>query len=276
MALDKRIIRVGISINDTMHYYESKDGFKLDAFGAKYADPTESTCEVHITGAASSTRDFILTETSPFLPDRKPVFCLIEAGRESTGYFKLFEGSIVKSRPTAPPESKIVLTVKNGFAINSDMYSLALPGNASLSTIANRVAFEIKKELFFNATDKQINNFGYTGGGMGLVRRLSEAGGVMAYLDDNALIVHNKDNGLDARFRVLDKDSGMIGVPELTDVGCTVKYLVDGESILGGYIRIESTVNKAATGNYRIGQLDFGVSSHGNDFFYEAKGIRLK
>lgn len=276
MSLDKRIIRVGVSIGDVMHYYDSRDGFRIDAFGAKYADPTESTCEVHITGAASSTRDFILTETSPFVTGRRPVFCVVEAGRESIGYFKLFEGHITKSRPTAPPESKIILTVNNGFSINSDMYSLVMPGNVALSTIADRIAHEIKKDLFFRAVDKQINNFGYTGGGMGLVRRLSEMGDVMAYLDDSALIVHNKDNGLDERFRVLDKDSGMIGVPELTDVGCTVKYLVDGESILGGYIRIESQVNKAATGNYRIGQLDFGVSSHGNDFFYEAKGVRLR
>lgn len=273
--MDKRLLRVGVSIHGVIKYYDSADGMRIYARGLKAANALESSADVTITGLNKETRDYLITETSPFLDNREPVFCILEAGRESSGLFKLFEGYVSTIRVGLPPDLDVTLTINSGYLINTEVKSFSVPGDAPLKTIAQRVASEIGKTLVFNAANKTIKNFYHTGGGMGLVRALAGCG-VLAYIDDSELVVQDKTSAREDRIKILNKDSGMVGLPMLTEVGCDVAYLIDGESVLGGYIQIQSQHNPAADGNYRVDNLAFDVASHGDQFFYTAQGVRLK
>ena len=70
-------------------------------------------------------------------------------------------------------------------------------------------------------------------------------------------------------------NSGLVGLPKITEKGVDVTFLIDGESALGGLLRLDSKFNKAASGDYTIDQLKFEVASHDDPFFYVATCTRL-
>ena len=62
----------------------------------------------------------------------------------------------------------------------------------------------------------------------------------------------------------------MAVIPKATEKGVDVTYLIDGESSLGGMLRLDSKYNPALNGDYIIEQLKFDIASHDDPFFYQA------
>ena len=67
--IDPRIVRVGVEVDGVVRYYED---LAITASGTKYANANENECEVKITNLSKETRDYILTETSPFIKSAQP------------------------------------------------------------------------------------------------------------------------------------------------------------------------------------------------------------
>lgn len=273
--IDLRAIRVGIEVNGKMRYYQALDGMRIKVSGTKCANATQNQCQVTISNLRRETRDFLITETSPFNKNSKPKRLVVEAGRVSLGFFQVFAGDIVSAEPSSPPDVDLTIKAKTGANSNTNVVSRSAGARTHLSEIAAMVAQDLGARLNFQATDKLIANYVYTGGAMGQVNRLAEAGGVRAFLDDGVLLVQDRDKATEGRIKVLNMNSGMVGVPKVTEKGVEVTYLIDGESNLGGKLRLESKFNKAANGDYKIDQLKFELASHEDPFFYTAICSRL-
>ncbi len=273
--IDLRAIRIGVEVSGRMNYYSARDGMRIKASGTKYANATQNECSVTISNLRRETRDFLLTETSPFNKNRTPKRLVVEVGRVSTGLFKVYTGDIISAEPSSPPDVDIVLKSKTGNAANGTVVSKSAQATSKLSVIAAAVATDIGATLEFQALDKLIANYTYTGGALGQVNRLAEAGGVRAFVDDVRLIVQDFDKAVRGRVKILNMNSGMVGIPKATEKGVEVTYLIDGESVLGGTLRLESKFNRSLNGDYKIDQLKFDVASHEDPFFYQATCSRL-
>lgn len=270
--LDPRILRIGLEVDGRINWY---DGLAATASGTKFANPLEDECEVKITNLARATREFILTETSPFNANRTPKRMIVEAGRQSTGTARVFLGDITAATIGQPPD--IVLTVKSktGSANKGKAVSRTAPAQASLKDIAAQVAGDLGAALDFQAADKQIGNYSHTGAASAQVPKLAESGDVDVFLDGNTLVVKGGNVPMSGRRRILDKDSGMIGIPELTEQGVKVKYLFDTQTALGGGLSIKSTLNPAANGDYVIYKLSFELASRDTPWYWAAEARRL-
>lgn len=273
--IDLRAIRVGIEVSGQMHYYAALDQMHVKATGTKYANASQNDCTVTLSNLKRETRDFLLTETSPYNKNKTPKQLIVEVGRVSTGLFKIYHGDIISAEPSSPPDVDITLKAKTGNASYGKVISTSAQGMSKLSVISNTVANDIGVTLDFQATDKNIANYTYTGGALGQVNRLAEAGGVRAFIDDERLIVQDYNEPTKGRIKILNKNSGMVGIPKSTEKGVTVNYLIDGESVLGGLLRLESEFNASINGDYKIDQLKFDVDSHDDSFFYQAVCSRL-
>jgi|ERR1051326_919622 hypothetical protein len=272
--LDPRLVRVGIEIDGKINWYSD---LRIKASGTKSANPTQNDCTVTISGLATNVRDYLLTETSPYNAKKnKPKRLILDAGRVSTGYFRVFEGDIVSSQPSVPPDIDIEIKAKTKNSQAGKIVSVS--GNASmkLSTICRRVADDIEAELNFQATDKNIANYSFSGPAIKQVQRLQEAGQVRAFVDDNVLIVKDYDKPVKGRLRVLNMDSGLVGLPKATEKGVELTFLITVESLLGGQVRLESKFNKSLNGDYTIAQLKFDLSTHDDPFFYTASCTKIK
>jgi hypothetical protein len=270
--LDLRRIRVGIEVSGRIQFYE---GLRVRATGTKYADPLQNDCTLTISGLSRQTRDYLLTETSPFNDNRAPKRLILEVGRASTGLFRLFVGDIISAEPSSPPDLDLTIKAKTQNAQSGNVVSTAGPASARLSALAQQVAADLGLTLQFEAQDKNIGNYQHTGAALAQVEKLAAMGGVAAYIDDDKLIVKDGAKPLSDKLRILNQDSGMVGVPKANEKGINVTFLIDPDTAIGGALRVQSKINPGINGDYVINQLKFDAASHDTPFFYTALGARL-
>ncbi|MDR1349688.1 MAG: hypothetical protein LBJ59_02695 [Zoogloeaceae bacterium] len=270
--IDPRRVVVGIEVDGRLKRFE---GMNVTATGTKFANPLQNECALTIDNLARETRDYLLTTVSPFngKPGRK--LLTLEAGRESWGTFAIFSGDITNATITQPPDIGMTLKARTGAASKGVLLARAHP-TTTLSAIAKGIAKDLNLALVFEAADKNIRNYSFSGAALQQVERLSEAGSVNAFVDDDRLVVKNRDEPLQHTTHVLSEDSGMIGVPEITERGVKVTLLLTPGVRLGGRLTLSSRMNPALAGDYVIYKLEFNISSRDTPFYWiaECKGIR--
>lgn len=269
--LDPRLLRISIEISGQLKRYE---GLAMTASGTKYANANQNECEIKITNLDEATRNYLLTETSPFNKNRSRKQVMVEAGRVSTGYSLVYVGDITSAVGAQPPDITLTLKAGTGDHAKGNIVSRSQPGVAPLRNIASRVAQDLGLSLNFQAKPKQIANYSFTGASIKQVDKLGEMGRLNCYVDDKALVVKEFNTPLVNRVRELNLDTGMIGIPEFTEQGIKVKLLFDNQVVLGGGINITSKLNPAANGLYTVYKLGFELASRDTPFYYIAEATR--
>lgn len=269
--LDPRIVRVSVEINGEFRVYE---GLDISARGEKTANPLQDTCEVTISNLTRDARNFLLTETSPFNKNKTPKRLIVEAGRKSWGVTRLFYGEITAATPSQPPDIALNLKAQTGTFAKGQVVARSGAAKQSLKSIAGRVASDIGTSLDFQAQDKQIANYAFNGAALRQVDALAQAGGVDAFVDGDVLVVKDRGKPLTGRVRTVSLDSGMIGIPEVTEQGIKVTMLLDANTVVGGALDVTSKLNPAVNGRYSIYSLEFDVASRQPPFYYIADARR--
>lgn len=267
MSSQQRIVRIGLEIDGALRWYE---GLRIKATGTKFASEIQAEATVTVSGLSVETRNLLLTETSPFNYYQTPRRLYLDAGRESGAMFRVFEGDIVSSEPGQPPDLDVTLRAKTAHAFAQQVVSKSYGVKAALSVIAADVASSMGLALRFEATDKQISRHAYIGPARDQVRALAQMGGVTAFVDGQTLVVKNDESLRRGNVRILNQNSGMVGLPKPTALGCDATFTIDGEALIGGGLKIESQFYRAANGTYIIEQLKFDIETHGDAFFYTA------
>lgn len=268
---DPRLLRLSIEIDGQLNVY---DGLYISASGTKFANALQNECTVRIMNMRKSAREYLLTETSPFNRPRRRKKLILEAGRESTGLFKLFEGDITNSTPSQPPDIELNLKAATGGFFKTDPTAVSYGASVPLETIAKGVADSMGLSLQNEATPKNISNHSFSGSKLRQVDQINDMG-YNAYIDDDTLYVKDRGNALANTGMVLSKDTGMIGIPQPTEQGVKVRYLLDPKSRVGSRITIVSEINPAVNGDYIIFKLGFDVSNRDTAFYNVAECQRV-
>lgn len=269
--LDPRLMRIGIEVDDRIKWYDQQ--FNISASGTKYANALQNECEVKLTNVNKETRDYILTETSPLNKNATPKRLMVEAGRVSTGMSLVFEGDITSAVGSQPPDITLSIKAKTANFQKGNVISRS-KSQTKLSNIAEGVAKDLGLRLDYQAKDKNIANYSHSGAALKQVDRLGTTGAVNAYINNGTLVVKDYNIPLKARTRVLNIDTGMIGIPEFTEQGIKVKMLFDNQTDLGYGLDVQSIMNPAANGVYSVYKLQFELSSRDTPFYLIAEAVR--
>jgi len=269
---DNRLVKVSIEINGKINTYDQS--YNISISGSKYANANKNECEVKIANLSKNDRDYILTETSPFNLNKSPKSIKIEAGRESYGTTLVFSGNVYSSTVSQPPDIILSMKCMTKYFLGGDVITRAQGAQTSLKGIATGIAKDISTSLNFQATDKNVSNYTHTGSSISQVDKLGEMGNVDAYVDDEVLVVKDSNKALTNVITVLNLDTGMIGIPELTALGIKIKFLIDHDTKLGGIIRVTSKLYPTANGDYVIYKLGFDIESRDTAFYYTAEAYR--
>lgn len=270
-VIDQRILRIGIEVSGQLQWYE---GLQMTARGSKGVTDTQNSCFASIVNLSKDVRNYILTETSPFNKNKTPKKLIVEAGRVSTGTARLFVGNIISSSPTQPPDIGLDLNAQTGAFKKGELVARSGPAREKLSAIAKRVGEDLEATVVFEAEDKFIANYSFSGANLRQVNALAETGNVDAYLDDETLVVKDRGKPLKNRVKIINSTSGMIGIPEATERGVKVKILFDLETDLGGEIELTSELNPALDGNYTIFKIDFDLASRDTAWYLDIEASR--
>lgn len=269
--LDPRIVRVGVEVDGQVRVYEDLD---ISVQGSKTANPLQNTCEVTISNLTRATRNYLLTETSPFNANRTPKRMFIEAGRVGAGVLRLFVGEITEAAPSQPPDIGLTLKAKTSNFSKGQIVARAGAAQQSLSSLAGLVAADLSLTLDFQATDKQVANYTFSGPALKQVNALELIGGVDAFVDDETLVVKDTGRPLPNRSRTLSQESGLVGAPEATERGVRVTFMLDKDTVLGGALVLSSKLNPSLDGEYTIYKLDFAAQTRGPAFYWIAEASR--
>lgn len=271
-GLDPRLVSVGIEVNGVLKEYTD---VMIAITGTKFANANQNEAEIKIANLTTATANYILTETSPFNKNRTPKKVVVKAGRLSYGYFQVYTGNIASSVVSQPPDTVITLKCLTGNFKKGDVVSHSQSGKTSLNTISKQVAKDLGVSLNFQAQDKEISNYNYTGGALKQVDELNSSGQINAFVDDDTLVVKDVNLPLPNTLRILNAEDGMIGIPEATEQGLKVKFLLDKDTKIGGGLRVQSKLYPAFNGDYVIYKLGFEISNRDEPFYWVAEGKRL-
>lgn len=271
--LDERKVRVTIGLNDgqTSHVFET---LAISAIGSKHSSAIQNNAEVRIANVKKSLRDRLLTEGTPFNALCPKNTVLVEAGRESTGLSQVYFGDITTVNVTQAPDIWLVIRALTGQHAKRETVSLGNKVTTNFKTIARQTASKLGVGLDFQADDKNVTNYSYTGSVGKLVDSLNDiSDGVDAYIDDDRLVV--RPRGLVGSGEVdVNIDTGMIGIPEFIDFGSRSTVLVDPSIRLGRDINLQSLAYPAVNGVYNIYKLGFNIANRDNPFFYIIEAAR--
>lgn len=269
--IDLRVLRISIEVSGEMKTFE---GLAMTARGSKFGSETQNTCDIEILNLSKDVRNYILTETSPFNANKTPKRVIVEAGRMSTGTARLFVGEIISSSPTQPPDIGLSIKAQTGAFKKGELVANSMPAKEKLSTIAQKVADDLEATLEFEATDKFISNYSFSGAALRQVGSLADAGNVDAFQDDEVLVVKDAGKPRRNRVKVVNAGTGMIGVPEATERGVKVTTLYDLETDLGGRLDLTSELNPSLDGSYTIYKVDFDLASRAEAWYYTIEASR--
>lgn len=246
----------------------------ISAESSKATNESQAECTVTLTNLTKDVKDYLLKETSPFNKKKDKKLLIVEAGRKSTGSKRIFEGDITEATISQPPDIELTLKALANNAKKGKLVANTQPAQSKLSKIAVKVADDLDLTLNFQATDKNIQSYSFTGSALKQVNKLAEAGNVNAYIDGEFLIVKDQNKPLNGRRRVLNKDNGMIGIPETTEKGIKVQFLLDTITELGSDLRLESALNPSVNGSYTVYKLSFSISNSDLSFYWTAEATK--
>lgn len=274
--LDLRIIKISIEVGGEVRTYTSSGavGFNIKATGSKYANENQNEAEISISNLNNETQNYILTQTSPFNSNTAPKRVVLEAGRQSYGTSVVFVGNIINSVISQPPDTTITLKCLTGNYLKGNILARAEEDGTPLSVISKNVANDLEKTLVFEAKEKKISNYTFTGGALNQVSVLANSGEIDAYIDDDLLIVKDQHIPLANRITIVNIENGMVGIPEFTEQGIKITYLFDSQTVLGGTLRVSSKLNPAVDGDYVIYKLNFDLATREDPFYWTAEALR--
>jgi hypothetical protein len=269
--MDKRIITLEIEVAGGKKRLE---GLSVEYSVSKTAGGRMNEAEIRVANLAGEDRDYLVTATSPLQRPRQRKSVSIWAGYAETGLTRRFKGDIVSAGVTQPPDVWLILKAMTGYFSRGEIIAQEGPEVSRLSALAGQIAQKLGLGLQFEAQDKNIANYSFTGASLAQVDKLALAGLVDAYVDDDLLVVKDRGRGLAGRARALSQDSGLVGIPEVTETGVRARMLMDPFTAVGSTLKITSRLNPAANGSFTVYKLRDNCALRNTQFYLEAEALR--
>lgn len=270
MAFDNRIVRVGITIDGVTTWYE--DLF-IEAKGIKVSSSISASCDITIIGLSSETRNFILRETRPDTPNAKRVQVELQVGRKSYGAESYYIGDVFRSEALPKPNLGIMLRCITGYKNKAKLVSNTASEVTKLSNIAKAVANNNDLELSFQATDKNIRSYSFTGSAHAAIKNLEALANVQVYVDGDTLYVINEGeaNNNTTEFDISDDLKNLISSSG-TESGVKIRTMFQPSVNIGSIVNLDSQLNPQLTGKYKLYKVEFHLTSRAQPFYLDIEG----
>ena len=254
-----RRLRVTLSVEGGSKTFT--DPLDISVQGAIFGSPQSNECSITISNLNKEDRDYILSAFSVWTYGRNRGQVLVEAGRDDVGLSKVFSGVIVQSSITQPPDIGLEIQALEGYYDNLAAQNVTTRAGGSLKIAAKAVADKLGLTLQFEAEDRPVKNFSVVGNNSAMFKALEQSG-VQVYQDGSKLVVKSSvSTPLDGPRLVVNKDTGMVGIPQITELGVSVQILYQPGVRVGDAIELTSVLNPSANGSYTIYDLKFALAT---------------
>lgn len=221
----------------------------------------------------------------------------VSAGYEGQTMGTIIEGSIVSAIPTMPPEIWLNCEVINSYETKFQTFSFSMKGKYTLKKTVENIAqflklepkIRIDKASYLN---RELKNISFIGNKFDLVNTIEDMfplkkddknGGIVAYIEDNSLIVDYSELEENQYNRngepvLIDEDNGMVGVPEPMWAGQAVKIttLLNPAIKTGDVIQLKSRLIPSLDRYYYVFTISYEGQYRGNNWYSSFVCKRLR
>ena len=273
MAIDERLLQVTIDIDGDINSYS---GLAITAQGARYKTPTQGISIITIANLSKDVTNKIISRSSPFKTNDAdiPINIILEAGRQSSGLSTVYEGNIYRSYETQPPDSVLHITAQTADFTKQNIVSVSAQPIAQLKDIAEGIAKDLGYSLLFEANDKQISNYNFTGPALrqlDLLKDLSDD--IDVYIDANELVVKNSNSPLKNNV-IQIRPNDIVGRPEITERGLKITILATGLVRVGAELDVISIAYPNASGRWDSYRITYHLTNRDIPFYYIIEATR--
>lgn len=272
-AFDDRIFKVIFTYGETQVTIDTTTGDTnnppfITASGTMRANPLQNECSIQIANLSAELRNQLLTQLTPWNLNQERKSVQLFAGRVSTGFFLLYQGDITGCSASMPPD--IILSIKSQ-ANQWYKYDIIAQSqnvqNAAVSNIVQNAANGMGLTPRFEATDKQVSNYSYSGSRIKEIDNIAQLGSYDVYTTGNTLVCKDKGKPLAEASHTISAQTGMISTPQPTEYGARVVTLLTPGALIGGTFTLDSKINPLLNGDYTIYQYGFQIASRDAPFY---------
>lgn len=277
-AYDNRLMTIQLTIEGQTITYDQE--YYMVATGTRYSGSNFGECTLQLDNIAKSDRDFIIAKTTLWSLKQSLVQVVVNVGRESYGTFQLFQGTVVSANITQPPDIGLILNCANGAANLGRAGGFSATPQANFKTICQQVADNITAAnpnsppttLDFQSTQgaKSINNYNFSGPVTNQLNKLEQLANVAVWIDPSNGALKVRDTGVPDNTPpiAINSQTGLVGVPQITDTGISLKFLMSNDVSLYSPVIVTSTANALANGNFFVNKSQFEVASRDTPFYW--------
>ena len=253
------------------------DGIEVKFSIDKLMSAVMNKATIDICNLAQEDIEYLTAYTSQFIEINQRKRIRLFAGYEEDGVSLIFDGDIVKALPTNPPDRWLHIEALSGYYSNKEPVSKTLSGNVSVMSVCQEAANMLGLGLNYEASSqKMISDFAFTGDKRKMLKDLNELGDIVAYDDDEMLVVVDSTQPRKTLpVRYISETSGMIGVPKPDPIGIELTVLLDNSIKLGQQIYVDSKIFPSASGIYYIYEMKYTGDLRGHEFYTIIKARRF-
>lgn len=241
---------------------------------------TGSTAKISIANLSREDVEYLTTYTSPYIDQSKKKRINIFAGYESTGVSMIFSGDIYSALPEGLPDTWLNIEAKTEYFNQQNIITIS-QSRMNTKSIATIVANQLNLALVWRSkSEKFIDAFNFTGAKTKLLSRLNELDNFTAFVDNGSLLVIDnneqppetsttKQNGF---IKVINGDSGLIGLPQPDEHGVKLKVLLDPSVNLGDWFKLESQRLPIVNGFYQVYEMTYDFATREPQYYLEIFG----
>lgn len=241
---------------------------------------TGSTAKISIANLAREDVEYLTTYTSPYVDQSKKKRINVFAGYESTGVGMIFSGDIYSALPEGLPDTWLNIEAKTEYFNQQNIITLS-QSKMNTKSIAQVVANQLDLVLVWRSkSEKFIDAFNFTGAKTKLLNRLNQLDSFTAFVDNGSLLVidsseqppETSNQKRQGYVKVINGDSGLIGLPQPDEHGVKIKVLLDPSVNLGDWFKLESQRLPIVNAFYQVYEMTYDFATREPQYYLEIFG----
>lgn len=241
---------------------------------------TGSTAKISIANLSREDVEYLTTYTSPYVDQSKKKRINVFAGYESTGVGMIFSGDIYSALPEGLPDTWLNIEAKTEYFNQQNIITLS-QSKMNTKSIASIIANQLNLALVWRSkSEKFIDAFNFTGAKTKLLNRLNQLDNFTAFVDNGSLLVidsneqppETSSTKKTGYIKLINADSGMIGIPQPDEHGVKIKVLLDPAVNLGDWFKLESERLPIVNGFYQVYEMTYDFATREPQYYLEILG----
>lgn len=207
----------------------------------------------------------------------------------------IFKGQIVNIIREKQGPNRITRLICKGGALTQDISTVnkSFSSGVSIPTLIRECATSMGLPIVindddFSGTSPYLAGYILSGDPKKKLNELSRSHNFKWMIDSEKLVVVGNDSYRNGSITTVSASTGMVGVPEITEIGVTVNLRISPQLRIGSRIKIESEFSQVnfsnvyfqnvpetiGVGTYRIQKIQYDGDTYGDKWTSKVEGLR--